>query len=61
MPQLSPVSWISVFVFLVSMMANMAIINWWYGMDDYDVEQSKVSITGKNTRLFIWGKNFGKK
>nr|UWM10855.1 ATP synthase F0 subunit 8 [Pseudocuneopsis sichuanensis] len=58
MPQLSPVSWVSVFVFLVGMSANMAITNWWYGMDDYEVSQVGVVISTKGSRLFIWGKNF---
>nr|AIC07021.1 ATP synthase F0 subunit 8 [Lamprotula gottschei] len=60
MPQLSPISWISVFVFLVGMMANMSIINWWYGSSDYEVWQVKVSTGVGYSRLFIWGKNFSK-
>nr|UWM10869.1 ATP synthase F0 subunit 8 [Tchangsinaia piscicula] len=59
MPQLSPVSWVSVFVFLVGMMVNMSIINWWYGASDYEVGRVGVKAKTGCSRLFIWGKNFG--
>nr|AGG20137.1 ATP synthase F0 subunit 8 [Lamprotula tortuosa] len=58
MPQLSPVSWFSVFVFLISMMANMSIINWWYGADNYEVGGTKVKVGGSCSRLFFWGKSY---
>nr|AQM37779.1 ATP synthase F0 subunit 8 [Unio crassus] len=61
MPQLSPVSWVSVFIFLVGMMVNMSIINWWY-KSEYYYEMKRVGL-GKNgncSHMFVWGKNFVK-
>nr|AII23416.1 ATP synthase F0 subunit 8 [Lanceolaria lanceolata] len=54
MPQLSPVSWFLVFVFLVGMMVNMSVIKWWNGGDDYSV--GRVVVSKKSSpRLFFWG------
>nr|AKQ78459.1 ATP synthase F0 subunit 8 [Nodularia douglasiae] len=60
MPQLSPVSWVSVFVFVIGMVANMAIPNWWCGADDYKVVQMKSSDLVSCSRMFFWGKNLSK-
>nr|AQM37793.1 ATP synthase F0 subunit 8 [Unio tumidus]AQM37807.1 ATP synthase F0 subunit 8 [Unio tumidus]AQM37821.1 ATP synthase F0 subunit 8 [Unio tumidus] len=57
MPQFSPMSWISVFVFLIGMMVNMFIINWWYNESDvYSVGQVGFKTKDGCSRLFIWGK-----
>nr|UWM10883.1 ATP synthase F0 subunit 8 [Cuneopsis celtiformis] len=58
MPQLSPVSWVSVFFFLVGMVVNMSTINWWYGENYYEVGLVKVETEVIRSRLFSWGNHF---
>nr|AGS17931.1 ATP synthase F0 subunit 8 [Anodonta anatina]AGS17945.1 ATP synthase F0 subunit 8 [Anodonta anatina] len=58
MPQLSPVSWISIFLFLIGMFINTGVVNWWCGMEDYEVKQLKEVASSCHSRLFFWGKRF---
>nr|AMX22425.1 ATP synthase F0 subunit 8 [Unio delphinus] len=59
MPQFSPVSWVYVFAFLVMMTVNVAIISWWYKMEDcYEVKCVKVKSSGNCSGVFTWGKKF---
>nr|AXO78611.1 ATP synthase F0 subunit 8 [Sinanodonta woodiana]AXO78654.1 ATP synthase F0 subunit 8 [Sinanodonta woodiana] len=60
MPQLSPISWISVFSFFFMMCVNMSVINWWSFFSDYCVDGISTNKVMHRSRVFIWGKTFKK-
>nr|AIW52244.1 ATP synthase F0 subunit 8 [Sinanodonta woodiana] len=56
MPQLSPISWTSVFSFFFMLIVNMSVINWWSYFSYYCVNSIPMNNDiVRRRRLFFWG------